>query len=203
MEADETKEKMDCVVLDAEKKFETETDGIKVERTPNETKKRKREAKDTGEKADGPDGFEKPDLPKTEGGAPTLKKFRDSPPDDSEEIKKICEAFKGGLEKFVEDLVSDNNEIIKIDEKTKEKAKVWLEKSRSVNIDYFTTQFSGVLPKLYHKLGAHHKIVDSVLEGIGIVKEQLGKSVEKAEEFYVEMVLDIRCLCDMVSKMQK
>jgi len=174
MEASEEATDMvtDLQVLD-EEEGETMVDGVKIERVRNEIKKekmkkRKREEGDDGSKGDGPEGFVKPTLSQQSGGPPDLKKFREATVKDKEELYNICDSFKSELEKFVEDSLEGKTKI-----KMGDTAREWLKKSRSIDTDYFVVNFTGALPMMMHRFNCHYKIVDTVLHGIGITKEDL------------------------------
>lgn len=196
-QADAPIDRMDDVQVLNEEEGETMVDGVKVERMRNEIKqekkKRKREEGDDGSKADGPEGFEKPTLSSQSGGPPDLKKFREATVKDKDELYNICESFKEELEKFVEDSIAGKTKI-----KMGEMAMEWLKKSRAVSTDYFVENFTGALPMLMHRLGCHYKIVDNVLLGIGITKEDLN------DEVYYNSICDtIKHLLDLCVEHKK
>lgn len=196
-QADASIDRMDDVQVLNEEECETMVDGVKVERLRNEIKqekrKRKREEGDDGSKADGPEGFEKPTLSSQSGGPPDLKKFREATVKDRDELYNICESFKEELEKFVEDSIAGKTKI-----KMGGVAIEWLKKSRAVSTDYFVENFTGALPMLMHRLGCHYKIVDNVLLGIGITKEDLN------DEAYYNSICDtIKHLLDLCVEHKK
>lgn len=49
----------------------------------------------------------------------------------------------------------------------------WYKKSTAVSTEYFVKTFTGVLPSMLHHVGCHDKIVDSVLTGMGMTKDDL------------------------------
>lgn len=184
-------------VLD-EEDGETMVDGVKMERKRNEVKqekkkKRKREKGDDGSRGDGPDGFEKPIISPQSGGPPDLKKFREADVKSRGELFTICESFKTELEHFVEDSLAGKTKI-----KMGEAAVEWLKKSRSIDTDYFVENFTGALPMLMHRLNCHYKIVDNVLNGMGITKEDL------QDEVYYKSICDtIKHLLDLCETHKK
>lgn len=165
------------------------------EPSPVPLKKRKRDKDDTGEKGSAASGFEAPKLSKEDGGPSELKKIRKSVASGPEELLGLMDRFKGTVTRHAK----------KLSEKFEaeggprsERIKTMMAQQEAVTGKDWLDQLSNMTVYLLHAAGLHNKLVDNVLQHMGLIMEDLAPTIEEAIKIYDELTRTTKHLCSII-----